>query len=104
VTIGDGGPATGGKANILEEKWAESERRYHEQRRLDLCRRWREYHEAQALRIERLAAQLIQDHRSKARALQSSVEGEGHQGPSVEESAKLEASSVGEEEDAGEAR
>ena len=43
------------------------------------------YHEAQAQRINRLMRSLIEEHRSKARALLSSVEVEGHLGPSVDE-------------------
>ena len=58
-----------GEANALQEMWAASERRYHDRRRQELRESWREYHEAQAQRFERLAAALVEEHRAKAEAL-----------------------------------
>jgi hypothetical protein len=68
-----------------EDMWRASERSYHERRRLDLRESWAMYHEAQAQRINRLMRSLIEEHRSKARALLSSVAepGEGVSPPSA---------------------
>jgi len=77
-----------------QQMWASSERSYHERRRLELRESWREYHEAQAMRIEKLARALVEEHRLKAQALlhQPSAKSTRREeyGPSVEASQEVE--------------
>ncbi len=62
-------------ANAAEQMWLESVARYHDELEARRRKEWREYHEAQIQRIEKLAMSLIQEHRAKAEALlQPSVE------------------------------
>jgi nitrogen-specific signal transduction histidine kinase len=82
-----------------EAMWKASEQLYRARREAELRQRWYAYHIDQADRLERLVARLVDEHRRKAESLHPSVA----KGPSVVESVKLEASSVREEEDAGEA-
>ncbi len=71
-----------------DEMWKASERRYHDELEQHRRKEWREYHEAQMKRIERLAMSLIEEHRAKAQALLGpsvSVEAPGiSEEPSVE--------------------
>lgn len=71
-----------------EAMWKASEHRYRARREAELRQRWYAYHIDQADRLERLFAQLVEEHRSKAKALEASVAqeaklGEGPSGPSV---------------------
>jgi hypothetical protein len=52
-----------------EEMYAQSVRRYHALRRKRNRDAWHEFHVSQAERIERIAASLAAEHRSKAEAL-----------------------------------
>ncbi len=52
-----------------EAMYAESVRRYHGRRRKRNWAAWHEFHVSQAERIERTAASLAAEHRSKAQAL-----------------------------------
>jgi hypothetical protein len=91
------------KANALEEMWTESERRYHEQCRQELRQSWREYHLAQADRLERVAAHLAQEHRRKAESLHPSVAKlvEGYSGPSVAKLTREDKEAIGSEAERG---
>jgi hypothetical protein len=63
-------PAKEGDAEREREAmYAESVRRYHARRQKRNREAWHEFHVSQAQRIERTAASLVAEHRSKAEAL-----------------------------------
>ena len=64
----------GGAERRCEEVWKASVRTYHERRRRQREAAWYEFHLDQAERIERTAAILVADHRSKAEALHGEPE------------------------------
>ena len=61
---------------VREQLWAESVRRFNEQRARELRTEWREYHRAAAERARRTLEALIAQHEAAARTLEADTEGD----------------------------